>query len=209
MFFRIFMTATYAGIGLAFAWAYAKPEEPRAVTQTVAVAQTAKVREISFIRDARASFIPTAKTDGVLIPLSEEKVSEVIKKYGNDIKRAAHTYNLNPRAIAAVLLVESRGNPNAVSEAGARGCMQVLPSTEKMIGLNGDIFDCQYSIYVGTRYLAYIRDTYKFDKMYKVFAAYHDGPDRVARYDQKDFFDHPYLESIHRAIEMVPQPQYW
>lgn len=205
--FRIVMAITYAGIGLAFAWAYAKPEDPRDATQTVA--RTTKTRSVSFIRDARASFFLPPKAEPAFKAPTPQTVQNVIEKYGDDIKRAARMYDLSPRAIAAVLLVESRGNPNAVSETGARGCMQVLPSTERMIGLDGDIFNCPYSIYVGSRYLAYIRDTYKFDKMYKVFAAYHDGPERVARYSEKDFFDHPYLESIQNTIEEVPKPQYW
>lgn len=43
------------------------------------------------------------------------------------IVRSAQNYNLDPNALATIMLVESCGNPEALSGAGAIGLMQVMP----------------------------------------------------------------------------------
>jgi cell wall-associated NlpC family hydrolase len=45
-------------------------------------------------------------------------------------------YNLPTGLLAAVAHVESGGNPNAVSPAGAQGLMQLMPGTARSLGVN-------------------------------------------------------------------------
>lgn len=57
-------------------------------------------------------------------------------------------------ALRAVERVESGGNPNAVSPAGAQGLMQLMPGTAKDLGV--DPFDPKQAREGGMRYLNYL-----------------------------------------------------
>lgn len=75
---------------------------------------------------------------------------------------------------------ESGGNPNAVSPKGARGLMQVMPSTARNPGFgiapsNGTPQD---DVRVGQQYRAAMQQRYGGD-LAKMWAAYNAGPGRV------------------------------
>lgn len=83
------------------------------------------------------------------------------------IQQAANQYQLDPNLIAAVMLQESGGNPNAYSRSGAVGLMQVMPRDGKaaeFMCINGpcfanrpsmqELFDPQFNIDYGVRLLA-------------------------------------------------------
>lgn len=77
---------------------------------------------------------------------------------------------------------ESGGNPNAVSPKGARGLMQVMPSTARNPGFgiapsNGTPQD---DVRVGQEYRAKMQARYGGD-LAKMWAAYNAGPGRVDR----------------------------
>ena len=63
---------------------------------------------------------------------------------------AAH-YRVPPELIAALIDVESRWNPRAVSNKGAMGLMQLMPATAKRYGAF-DPFNVEQNIDAGTRY---------------------------------------------------------
>jgi murein DD-endopeptidase MepM/ murein hydrolase activator NlpD len=50
-----------------------------------------------------------------------------ITRWERLIVRSASAYDVDPNALATIMLVESCGNPEAVSSAGAMGLMQVMP----------------------------------------------------------------------------------
>src|SRR5437667_11949258 len=56
-------------------------------------------------------------------------------EYQQIIRGHAENYGLDPALLAAVVYVESRFDPNARSDAGAIGLMQLLPATAKGIAL--------------------------------------------------------------------------
>lgn len=80
------------------------------------------------------------------------------------------------------MMGESGGNPNAVSSAGARGLMQVLPSTAREPGFgiapsNGSPAD---DVRVGREYRAKMEQRYGGD-IRKMWAAYNWGPGNLDR----------------------------
>jgi len=80
------------------------------------------------------------------------------------------------------MMGESAGNPNAVSSAGARGLMQVMPSTARDPGFgirpsNGTAAD---DVRVGQEYRAAMQQRYGGD-LSKMWAAYNWGPGNLDR----------------------------
>jgi soluble lytic murein transglycosylase-like protein len=76
--------------------------------------------------------------------------------------------------------VESNFQPNAVSHAGARGLLQVLPSTAQELEIDLDSPDAD--VLAGARYLR--RMLARFDSLELALAAYNAGPTAVARAGQ-------------------------
>jgi len=106
----------------------------------------------------------------------------------NLIKSESEKYGLDPYFVAGLIRQESVFDPNARSRANARGLMQILPSTGKLVarkqGLGSvsaeDLYDPVISIKLGTQYLASLVD--KFGRIEYAAAAYNGGPGRVVRW---------------------------
>ena len=79
-------------------------------------------------------------------------------KYANWITQYSKECNVDPSLVAAVIMQESRFNPDARSGAGAQGLMQFMPGTAntmaKELGIkNYNIFDPETSIHFGACHL--------------------------------------------------------
>jgi soluble lytic murein transglycosylase-like protein len=99
-------------------------------------------------------------------PLSQS-YPDSIRKWCGFIAHYAQQNNLEPNLVAAVMLQESGGNPQAYSKSGAVGLLQVMPSDGLASGfmcINGpcfssrpstdELFDPEFNISYGTRMLA-------------------------------------------------------
>lgn len=83
-----------------------------------------------------------------------------------------------PALVGAVKRVESNGNPNAVSPAGAVGVMQVMPATASSVGFpNADLRNPQVNQAIGTQYLN--QQIQKYHDPSLALAAYNAGPGTV------------------------------
>jgi len=96
------------------------------------------------------------------------------------VERIAAEQELPPELIHSVIRVESNYNPNAVSPKGARGLMQLIPSTARRFGV-ADAFNPVDNIQGGAKYLKYLLDLYG-GNYGLALAAYNAGEGAVARY---------------------------
>jgi soluble lytic murein transglycosylase len=111
----------------------------------------------------------------ITLPLRHEDV----------IRQQASEKNLDPALVAAVIYRESKFR-DVTSEAGAKGLMQILPSTAQFIAHRSggtrfelrDLADPQINISYGSWYLRYLLDRYDGNVVAAV-AAYNAGHERV------------------------------
>ena len=89
------------------------------------------------------------------------------------VRRYAAHYRVQPELIAALIDVESRWNPRAVSNKGAMGLMQLMPATARRYGANHP-FDVEENIAAGTRYVTALMWEFHGD-LRMVAAAYYAG----------------------------------
>lgn len=97
------------------------------------------------------------------------------------VNSASATYHLDPDLVNSVIHAESGFNSHAVSPKGARGLMQLMPSTASNLGVK-DSFDPEANVGGGSRYLRELLERYNFD-LIKALAAYNAGPQRVEQYN--------------------------
>jgi soluble lytic murein transglycosylase-like protein len=97
------------------------------------------------------------------------------------VEKTSRAHNVDPLLVDSVIRVESNYNPNAISPKGAQGLMQLMPPTARMLGVN-DSFDPAENIEAGVKYLKYLQDLYKDDRL--ALAAYNAGPAAVDRFKQ-------------------------
>jgi len=116
------------------------------------------------------------------------------------ISRSAAGNDLKPALLRAVIVVESAFNARATSPAGAKGLMQLLPSTARRFGVT-DPFDAAQNVDAGARYLRQLLTRYH-DNLELALAAYNAGEDAVDRYGGRI---PPYRETL----EYVPAVMKW
>ena len=110
----------------------------------------------------------------------QERLVQIYRRYRAAIDEAAAATGLPPELITAVIYHESGGNPRAVSRAGARGLMQLMPRTARGLGVS-DSFDPRQNIMGGARYLRGQLDRFG-GNLALALAAYNAGPGNVYKY---------------------------
>lgn len=111
------------------------------------------------------------------------KIAPPLEKSSADLNaivdKAARAHDVDPLLIHSMIKVESNYNVHAVSNKGAEGLMQLTPSTARMLGVSNS-FDPQQNIEAGVKYLKYLKDLYKDERL--ALAAYNAGPGAVDKY---------------------------
>lgn len=78
---------------------------------------------------------------------------QYLKEYEDVIRKAAEQFGIEANLIKAVIKAESSFDPDAISESGAQGLMQLMPDTANDMKVD-DPFDPEENIFGGTRYLS-------------------------------------------------------
>ena len=101
-------------------------------------------------------------------------------RYDHLIAEASRRYGVNELLLKAIIKVESNFNPQAVSEKGAKGLMQLMPENIRAFRLS-DPFDPRENIMGGSRYFRQMFNRYE-GKLSLALAAYNAGPEKVDQY---------------------------
>ena len=116
------------------------------------------------------------------LPVSRDELRRVVRV----VEKASRRHGADPLMVLAVIQVESRFDPWAVSPQGALGLMQLRPETARefasRLGIpwtsDDLLFDPEVNVAVGTCYLKHLLD--RFDgNLDAALAAYERGPARV------------------------------
>ena len=99
---------------------------------------------------------------------------------GEMLAKAGHEHNLDVDLLASLVKAESGGNTHAISRAGARGLMQLMPATAKNLGVENS-FKPDENVRGGSTYLDALLIRYH-DNLSLALAAYNAGPEAVDRY---------------------------
>jgi soluble lytic murein transglycosylase-like protein len=90
-------------------------------------------------------------------------------------------FNLDPRLVVALIVVESGFQPRVVSRAGATGLGQLMPATARALGVNP--WDPVQNLYGSIRYLRGNLDRFGWEQPHLALAAYNAGRGAVTRYE--------------------------
>ncbi len=116
--------------------------------------------------------------------LAAQKNSPVFREdastYDRLIRRYAEEHGVDFALVKAIMQAESSFNPYAVSNKGARGLMQMLPSTAGQYGVK-NIFDPRENIRAAVQHLKYLHETFDHRPVL-VIAAYNAGESAVKKY---------------------------
>ena len=128
------------------------------------------------------------------------------------IKDASTKHDLDPKLIATIIYVESRGRAMAVSPRGAKGLMQLTPVVYKHYGVN-DPFDMDENIHVGTAYLASLLKRFN-GNLEHALAAYNCGPSQVREHnglppikETRDYVRRVMRFYLHEEVPIIPANQ--
>ncbi|WCM53260.1 lytic transglycosylase domain-containing protein [Pseudomonas sp. WJP1] len=103
------------------------------------------------------------------------------RSYRREIEAASGHYGVDRALIRAVIHAESAFRPNAISDAGAQGLMQLMPATAERFAVD-DPFDARQNIRGGVRYLAWLLKRFNGNQMLAL-AGYNAGEASVDEYN--------------------------
>ena len=111
--------------------------------------------------------------------------------YRQYVEKYAEKYGVEKELLYAVIKVESKFNPNAISKSKAKGLMQIMDSTAKEIAKKNNIeltdeniLDPEINIEIGTIYLSQLIE--KYNSVELAIAAYNAGHGNVDKWISQD-----------------------
>ena len=164
-------------------------------------------------------------TQSVLAVAAKTGMAEVLFRLGNQVRdsegrpydtalfplpswRPPGGFSVDRALVFGVMRQESQFRTDAVSPAGARGLMQIMPATAGYIardrsleGAGRDrLYDAEFNIMLGQKYIAYLLEQKEIEgNLFLLAAAYNGGIGNVAKW-RKDMEQHKdplmFIESI-------------
>ena len=129
------------------------------------------------------------------------KGKQYIQNYDTIIQRAAKEFDVDSHLIKSIIMAESSFDPNAISQSGAQGLMQLMPPTANDMKVD-DPFDPEKNIFGGTKYLSLLLKKFNHDKKLAI-AAYNVGPSVVESNNSV-----PLIPQTRRFVEKVMKYYY-
>ena len=105
-------------------------------------------------------------------------------KFVNEVFLVSREYNIDPLLLHAIAEIESHFKPKAISPAGAKGLMQVMPKTARRFGMKGsdtELFDPIKNLRISSNYLRSLHKLFG-NNIPLILAAYNAGENAVIKY---------------------------
>ena len=126
--------------------------------------------------------IPVRDFDDKIHSIQPSKKSlERLDKYEPYITEASERYGVAKNIIRSVILTESAANERAISNANAKGLMQLIDTTAEEMGVN-NVWNPKENIMGGTKYLSQMLRQYN-GSLKLALAGYNAGPANVDKYN--------------------------
>lgn len=123
-------------------------------------------------------------------------------------------FQIDPALVYAFMRQESSFNPRAISPAGARGLMQIMPLTARLLdghdfrGRTDELYDPGLNMALGQKYLSMLLDNDVVQgDLIRLAAAYNGGPGNLAKWQQKHDERGDPADDALLFIETVPSPE--
>ena len=110
-----------------------------------------------------------------------QHMQSIARANGVDILKSTIGTQVSPALVLAVITVESSGRTDAVSSAGARGLMQLMPATAARFGVTDSLAPRQ-NIAGGVKYLDWLMTEFGRDPIL-VLAGYNAGEGSVRKHE--------------------------
>lgn len=156
-------------------------EDSPLLTQAISEWWTGGAREAA-LRSLKSA---THVTRRHMRPVMKDRARGIISPYDGLFVRHSRRIRWDWRLLTALCYQESGFDPQAVSWAGARGLMQIMPGTAAQLGVSqSQIHDPETNISAGTRYLAMLDRQFAdipagTERIRYVLAAYNGGANHV------------------------------
>ncbi len=167
----LFTLFAVGGAAQAEVYVYEMPDGSRMITDHAIKAKYSRVVRVT--RDVKGAGTLAAQKNS---PVFREAPST----YDRLIQRYADEYGVEFALVKAIMQAESDFNPYAVSNKGARGLMQMMPSTAGRYGVQ-DIYNPRENIRAAVQHLKYLFDTFDHRPVL-VIAAYNAGESAVKQH---------------------------
>lgn len=128
------------------------------------------------------------------------KIGRLDRSFDPHILASAQAHRIDPLFLHAIIGTESTYAPAALSHAGARGLMQIMPGTGTRFGVAQDaLYDPATNIETGAKLLKSLQKRYGRD-FNLILAAYNAGEGAVARYGNRI---PPYRETQDYVVKVM------
>lgn len=139
----------------------------------VGIAERVDVIEVNYIKGCYLCTVPKG--------FNVASLRLDTRSYRREIEAASGHYGVDSALVRAVMHAESAFRPDAVSEKGAQGLMQLMPATAERFAVD-DPFDARQNIRGGVRYLAWLLKRFNGNQKLAL-AGYNAGEASVAEYN--------------------------